>query len=192
MLKIVDIFYSVQGEGAFIGVPSIFIRLHGCNLACGFCDEPLHKGSYERLDFDAVWGRICGFASRQVVITGGEPSLYDLNPFIDFLQAKGCFVCVESNGYDFSHISHANWVTYSPKDWDCMHEKGFDEVKFIVSHDSNMEKIVQFESKVPLYIQPQNDAHTTNAQNMAFCIEFVKAYPRFRLSPQLHKLLGVE
>ncbi|RLA72807.1 MAG: organic radical-activating protein, partial [Epsilonproteobacteria bacterium] len=47
MLNIVEIFYSIQGEGKFSGYPCTFVRLHGCNLDCSFCDEPLHKGAYE-------------------------------------------------------------------------------------------------------------------------------------------------
>ena len=87
MLKVVDIFYSIQGEGAHVGVPSIFIRLHGCNLSCPFCDELLHKGDYEEVSFDAVLERIKAYPSMQVIITGGEPSIYNLNGFIEFLQA---------------------------------------------------------------------------------------------------------
>ena len=87
MLKVVDIFYSIQGEGAHVGVPSIFIRLYGCNLTCSFCDEFLHKGNYESLSFDEVLTRIKSYPAMNVVITGGEPSIYNLNGFIDYLLA---------------------------------------------------------------------------------------------------------
>ena len=192
MLKIVDIFYSIQGEGAHVGVPSIFIRLHGCNLSCPFCDELLHKGDYEELSFDAVLERIKAYPSMQVIITGGEPSIYNLNGFIEFLQAYMYSVSVETNGYDFSNIATANWVTYSPKDWKKIANHGYDEVKFIVGVDSDIEKILEFKSYKPIYIQPKNEINTPNKANLEFCIEFVKSHPQFILSVQLHKFLGVD
>ena len=192
MLKVVDIFYSIQGEGAHVGVPSIFIRLHGCNLSCPFCDELLHKGDYEELSFDAVLERIKVYPSMQVIITGGEPSIYDLNGFIEFLQAYMYSVSVETNGYDFSNIATANWVTYSPKDWKKIANHGYDEVKFIVGADSDIEKILEFKSYKPIYIQPNNEINTPNKANLEFCIEFVKSHPQFILSVQLHKFLGVD
>ena len=192
MLKVVEIFYSIQGEGSQTGVPCIFIRLHGCNLSCSFCDEGLHKGAYKSLSFEDLVQEISHYPSKNIVITGGEPSLYDLNGFIRFLQSHGYFVAVESNGYNFSHIAQANWITYSPKNWDNIATKGYSEVKFVVERTSKIDKIVAFESDKPLFIQPQNEKDRPNMENLAFCIEFVKQNPRFILSVQLHKFLGVE
>lgn len=192
MLKVVDIFYSIQGEGAHVGVPSIFIRLYGCNLTCSFCDEFLHKGEYESLSFDEVLTRIKPYPAMNVIITGGEPSIYNLNGFIDYLQAYMYAVSVETNGYNFSNIASANWVTYSPKDWDKIEKYGYDEIKFVVSKESAVEKILEFSSYKPIFIQPQNEMDRPNKENVAFCVEFVKEYPQFILSVQLHKFLGVE
>jgi organic radical activating enzyme len=192
MLKLVDLFYSIQGEGVHTGVPSIFIRLHGCNLSCAFCDEPLHKGAYETFDFEAILERLKAYPAKRVVITGGEPSLYDLNGFIAFLQEQGYFVAVETNGYHFSNIQKANWVTYSPKDWDSIAKEGFDEIKFVVAIGAAVEKILRFHSDKPMFIQPQNDTDTPDMQNVRFCLDFVKAHPQFIFSAQWHKFLGVE
>jgi len=192
MLKIVEIFYSIQGEGTQVGVPSIFIRLHGCNLACSFCDELLHKGEYASLSFDEVLERIKVYPSMHVIITGGEPTIYNLNGFIEYLQAYMYSVAVETNGYNFSNISNANWVTYSPKNWDVIEQYGYDEVKFIVSKDSDVEKILAFKSYKPIFIQPENEIDRPNKENVNFCVEFVKTHPQFILSVQLHKFLGVE
>ena len=191
MLKVVEIFYSIQGEGSEVGIPSIFVRLYGCNLTCAFCDEILHKGEYAELEFDEVLARLKAYPSKHVIITGGEPSIYNLNGFIDFLQAHMYSVAVETNGYNFSNISNANWVTYSPKDWDKIEKFGYDEIKFVVGVDSAVEKILDFKSYKPIFIQPQNDADRPNMKNVNFCIEFVKAHPQFILSAQLHKFLGV-
>lgn len=192
MLKVVEIFYSIQGEGAQVGMPCVFIRLHGCNLSCSFCDEDLHKGTFAQLSFDAILKQIKQFSSYHIVITGGEPTLYDLNGFIEYLQAYMYSVAVETNGYNFSNIASANWVTYSPKNWDNIEQHGYDEVKFIVNKKSKMEKILNFKSYKPIYIQPQNEKDKPNFENLNFCIAFVKNHPRFILSVQLHKFLGVE
>ncbi len=192
MLKIVEIFYSIQGEGSQVGIPCIFIRLHGCNLSCGFCDEMLHKGEYESLSYDDVLAKIKAYPSHHIVITGGEPTMYDLNGFIEFLQAHMYSVAVETNGYNFSNIVNANWVTYSPKDWNHIAKNGYDEVKFVVSKTSKVDKIIAFKSYKPIFIQPQNEKDKPNFENVAFCVVFVKAHPRFILSAQLHKFLGVE
>ena len=192
MLKVVEIFYSIQGEGAHTGVPCIFIRLHGCNLSCSFCDEELHKGDYGILEFDVILEKLKIYPSHHVVITGGEPTLYDLNGFIEFLQAHMYSVAVETNGYNFSNIASANWVTYSPKDWNAIQSYGYDEVKFIVNAQSKMDKILTFKSYKPIFIQPQNEKDRPNPLNVAFCVDFVKKHPQFILSVQLHKFLGVE
>ena len=192
MLKIVDIFYSIQGEGKFSGYPCVFIRLHGCNLDCHFCDEDLHKGSFESKVSKEILENIKKYPTKQVVITGGEPSLNDINGFIDALHVEGYHVAVESNGYKFEHIKNADWITYSPKDWNALHVDGFNEYKFIVEKNSDIEKILHVKSDKPIYIQPQNHKDSVDEINTNFCIELVKKYPHFRLSVQLHKYLGVE
>lgn len=192
MIKIVEIFYSIQGEGRFSGYPCIFIRLHGCNLDCHFCDEDLHKGAYESKTSKDILQQIKEYPSKQVVITGGEPSLNDINEFIDALHVNGYHVAVESNGYKFEHIQNADWITYSPKDWNALHVKGFNEYKFIVDKSSDIEKLLSIKSDKPIYIQPQNYKDSIDKNNTDFCIELVKKYPHLRLSVQLHKYLGVE
>ncbi|WP_458700109.1 7-carboxy-7-deazaguanine synthase QueE [Sulfurospirillum sp. 1307] len=192
MLKIVEIFYSIQGEGFFCGTPSIFVRLHGCNLDCSWCDEPLHKGSYESFSYDEVISKIKSYPSKQVVITGGEPSINDINGFIDVLHVKGFYVAVESNGYRLENIKNADWITYSPKDWNFLHVEGFSEYKFVVSKDDDIEKIINLKTKKPIYIQAQNFSDKINEENTDFCIDLVKKYPHFKLSVQLHKFLGVD
>ncbi|MFK5881405.1 MAG: 7-carboxy-7-deazaguanine synthase QueE [Sulfurospirillum sp.] len=191
MLKVVEIFYSIQGEGAFAGVASIFIRLHGCNLACSFCDDSLHTGNYKIYDFDAILEEIKRYPSKQIILTGGEPTLYNLNEFINFLHTEGYFICVETNGYRFENIEKADWITYSPKNWDDIKEDYWSEIKFIVSKESDIEKIVNFQTKKPVFIQPLNFFDKPNFENLDFCIDIVKKYPNLKLSIQTHKFLGV-
>jgi len=192
MIKIVEIFYSIQGEGKFSGYPCVFVRLHGCNLDCSFCDEPLHKGSFESKTIKEIIEQIKKYPTKQIVITGGEPSLNDINEFIDALHVEGLHVAVETNGYMLKNIQNADWITYSPKSWDSLHVDGFSEYKFVVGIDSDIEKITSIKSEKPIYIQPINFKDRVNKVNTDFCIELVKKYPHLRLSVQLHKYLGVE
>jgi len=191
VLKVVEIFYSIQGEGTFSGVPSIFIRLYGCNLSCSFCDNALHTGNYKSYNFDEILDVIKDFPSNKIIITGGEPTLYDLNEFIEFLHKNGYFVCIETNGYRFENIKNADWITYSPKDWSKVKKSGFSEIKFIVSIDSDIEKIVNFKTDKPIFVQPLNFFDKPDMVNLDFCIELVKKHPSLRLSIQMHKFLGV-
>ncbi|MCF6172998.1 MAG: 7-carboxy-7-deazaguanine synthase QueE [Campylobacteraceae bacterium] len=192
MLKVVEIFYSLQGEGNFAGVASIFIRLHGCNLKCSFCDDALHKGDFELYNFEQILSVIDAIPAKQIIITGGEPTLYDLNDFIDFLHKKNYFVCIETNGYKFENIKNADWITYSPKDWNDIKQDGWSELKFIVSSESDIDKITSIKSSKPIFVQPVNFFDKPNMDNLDFCIKLVKKHPHLKLSIQMHKFLGVK
>lgn len=126
-------FESIHGEGSFVGAPALFIRLSGCDKACKFCDEPAHRfkdkieksGSAEEI-FRHVHTKHRNFFcwSPLVVITGGEPTLYDLDPLIEEMRAwANARVSVESNGYNPAAASRAHLYTYSPKGADLETER---------------------------------------------------------------------
>ena len=190
-MRVTAIFYSIQGEATHTGVASIFIRLHGCNLSCSFCDDELHKGEYKEMSFEEIEKEIEKYPSKRIIITGGEPSLYDLNSFIEYMQDRGYYISIETNGYNFANISKANWITYSPKEWDKIATSGFDEYKFIVGKDTDISAILSIQSDKPIYIQPMNNLLTPNIDALNRCIELVLNYPHLRLSVQLHKFLGL-
>lgn len=191
-LKVTTIFYSIQGEATNTGIASIFIRLYGCNLECSFCDDLLHTDKYTSYTYQEVLETIQQYPGKDIIITGGEPSIYDLNEFISFLQTHGYKISIESNGYKFENIVKADWITYSPKDWGNIHTSGFNELKCIVNTESNIQPLLDLKTDKPLFIQAENFVHTPNMKNIAHCIELVKQYPKFRLSVQTHKFLGVD
>ena len=116
-MRIAEIFYSIQGEGELTGVPSVFVRISGCNLRCRWCDTPYAswKPEGEVLDADAVFERVTAFAgARHVVITGGEPMLAGDLPELSLrLQTAGWHITIETAGtvspgrvaYDLASIS---------------------------------------------------------------------------------------
>lgn len=191
-LKVTTIFYSIQGEATNTGIPSIFIRLYGCNLKCSFCDDLLHTDKYILYTYEDILSKIKQYPGKDVIITGGEPSLYDLNDFISFLQTCGYKVSIESNGFKFENIMKADWITYSPKDWKNVHSTGFNELKFIVNESSDIQLLLDIKTDKPLFIQAENFLHTPNMKNINYCIKIVKQYPQFRLSVQTHKFLEID
>src|ERR1039458_9655937 len=76
-LKIAELFYSIQGEGSLVGVPSVFIRTSGCNLRCAWCDTPYTSWQPEgtELELDQILDEVAAHSVRHVVVTGGEPMI---------------------------------------------------------------------------------------------------------------------
>jgi organic radical activating enzyme len=192
VLKVTTLFYSIQGEGTNVGKASIFIRLYGCNLECSFCDDHWHKEAYQEQSFEQILKQIKIYPSKNIIITGGEPSIYDLNEFIAFMQSHHYNISVETNGYKFENIQQANWITYSPKDWNIIYTTGYNELKCIVNTDSDIQPLLDLEIEQSIFIQAENYFDTIHEENSNYCVELVKRYPKFRLSVQIHKFLGVE
>lgn len=132
-----EIFQTIQGEGYFTGVPTIFIRLQGCPMRCSWCDTK-HTWQQDTADQLALgeiplktvdnsrWGRFTaeeiikiivqqGWTARHVVITGGEPCLYDLMFLTYALEQKGFSCQIETSGIQNVYCTPKTWVTVSPK-----------------------------------------------------------------------------
>mgnify|MGYP003589986614 CR=1 FL=1 len=189
--KICEIFSSVQGEGSASGTPTIFIRFFGCNLACNFCDEPLHKISYVEMSEVEIQARLQKFKGRHITLTGGEPTLYNLNTLIKSLKGLGYYVSVETNGFNLDNIIEADYIVCSPKG-DFTYSKTVNEYKFIINRFSSLDKVMEgLDSGYKIYIQPENGMETINGINLRYCLGLLEDFPNLKLSVQLHKLIGV-
>ncbi len=117
-MKISEIFYSVQGEGTLVGVPSVFIRTSGCNLRCRWCDTPYTSWYPEgdEMDLDAVMERARTWpAARHAVVTGGEPMIAPpVVELTDRLRAAGMHITVETAGTVFTPVA-CDLMSISPK-----------------------------------------------------------------------------
>jgi len=117
-LKIAEIFYSVQGEGALIGVPSVFIRTSGCNLRCSWCDTPYTSWHPEgvNLSIDEIVARLDEFtAARHVVLTGGEPMIAPgILDLANRLRERGLHITIETAGTVYHDIA-CDLMSISPK-----------------------------------------------------------------------------
>ncbi len=98
-LNLCEIFYSLQGESTFAGLPCVFIRLSGCNLDCTWCDTPYAQAESTRYSIEEILEQVASFDCRLVEITGGEPLMQDATPNLAHaLIKKGFSVLVETNG----------------------------------------------------------------------------------------------
>lgn len=117
-MKIIELFESIQGEGIRLGIPSLFIRTAGCNLQCSWCDTPRARDASDGREYplDELERLACQSAVSDVVITGGEPTLYaeELTALCAALRAAGKCVTVETNATRFVACA-ADLISLSPK-----------------------------------------------------------------------------
>ena len=192
MLRVNEIFYSIQGEGRNAGRAAVFIRFSGCNIRCPFCDTKHQKGK-EMSDLEII-NQIAEYPCRFVILTGGEPTLYIDADFVDKLHHKGYEVAIETNG---TNIVPANvdFVTLSPK-FEFVKNSNIkqlvcNELKVIFNSVNNMDAYNVITAKYK-YIQPCDTGDDdTNQMHIVNAIKFVQDNPDWRLSLQLQKILSI-
>ena len=116
-MRISEIFYSIQGEGRLIGVPSVFIRTSGCNLRCRWCDTPYTSWAPEGKNrtVKSILAEIAQYPSRHVVITGGEPLMApDLAELASQLKQRGAHITIETAATIFKPLA-GDLISLSPK-----------------------------------------------------------------------------
>jgi 7-carboxy-7-deazaguanine synthase (Cx14CxxC type) len=208
-----EIYYTLQGEGARTGRPAVFLRFAGCNLwsgreqhraeaVCRFCDTEFvgtngpggGKFATPRDLADAVartWPVADAHRNRYVVCTGGEPLLQLDAAAIEALHAAGFEVGVETNG-TIAAPPGVDWLCVSPKGSAPLQQRSGDELKLVYPQVEDEAQPERFESLAftHFYLQPLDDnereAHTRAS------IDYCLAHPRWQLSLQTHKLLGID
>ena len=116
-LKIAEIFYSIQGEGSLVGVPSVFVRTSGCNLRCSWCDTPYTSWSPEGEDMplDRIAAAVDAYPGRHVVVTGGEPMIArEIVELTERLRGAGRHITIETAGTVFAPVA-CDLMSISPK-----------------------------------------------------------------------------
>jgi organic radical activating enzyme len=171
----------------------VFIRFSGCNRACSFCDTQ-HKENTEMSVGDIV-KHVEQFTScKRVLITGGEPMLQKegLHVLSLTLAAMGYIVHLETNGDFLIDPSEVDWLTVSPKgpEWK---QKSGDEIKLVFLNQSkaDLDKFLLSTDEEFFryhFLQPCSSAQESNVKEV---VEYIKADPRWQLSLQTHKLIGV-
>lgn len=202
MLKIKEIFLSIQGEGPYVGYSAIFVRLAGCNLTCSFCDEH-HASPFQKMTNEAIVKRInslsnsCTVSPEIVVITGGEPFLQDFSGLVNKIHEMTCCdVHVETNGtfdadrYNFPYDKMI--IVCSPKKDQVVHPTMCEKItyfKFVVKKGDVIYFICPTMNVV--YVQPidENDK-IKNEANIKWAIHLCIMF-NYRISLQTHKILKV-
>ena len=202
-LNVVEIFATLQGEGPFVGQPSVFVRLGGCNLACGFCDTEFEQ--FEEMELACVVDRVQqlgGTTHDLVVITGGEPLRQNIAPLCEALLAKGLRVQIETNGTLWRELPNGVNIVCSPKISDGKYHPirpdllaRVDALKFIVSVDDvdyrTVGEVGQAGTTISIYVQPMDEYDPVkNAANAAHALALAQAHG-YRLSMQMHKIWGI-
>ena len=208
--RVNHIFYSLQGEGRNTGCAAAFVRFAGCNLRCPFCDTEFD--TYRTMTGEEIVQAIDALVMAdgslpavlpQVVLTGGEPTLQADEAFIDLLHSHGYEVAMESNGTRPAP-RNLDWLTVSPKEEGmpkgASSGKQPDELKIVFDEHNDPQTILdtlasQTSMTIPqlCFLQPCDTGDTKrNAVLMRRCIDYIKSHPRWRLSLQTHKLIGIE
>ena len=192
--KVNEIFYSLQGEGYFVGTPAVFVRFSGCNLRCPFCDTQHAK--HTEMTISEIVAEIDRYPAETVILTGGEPSLVVDKEMVEAIKAGHRFVAIETNG-THQLPDNSDWITLSPK----FDVEGQEDAKVVIPLCDEL-KVVYRGQDLSQYdgiatnlrfLQPIDTGN--DAMNRSICAATVRAClenPKWRLSLQIHKLLNIK
>jgi len=192
---LVEDFYTIQGEGAHSGRPAYFIRTAGCDVNCWWCDvkESWDEDAHGTHTVTDIVERAKESGAEFAVITGGEPLLHDLDPLTFQLQEAGMQTHIETSGS--SPLSgYLDWITLSPKRFKKPTDDIFpyvDELKVVVLTNKDLEWAEKNAEKCPgstrLLLQPEWEKEGA----VELIVEYVKDNPKWGISLQTHKFMGV-
>jgi 7-carboxy-7-deazaguanine synthase len=209
MYSVKEIFYTLQGEGANAGTPAVFCRFAGCNLwsgraadraaaVCDFCDTDFvgtdGAGGGKFADADALADAVAGAwpagsqRHRFVVCTGGEPLLQLDRAAVDALHARGFRVAIETNG-TLAAPEGIDWVCVSPKAAAPVVITAGDELKLVFPQSAARPERFEHLDFRHFFLQPMDGP--ARAANTRDAVDYCLAHPRWRLSIQSHKVIGI-
>jgi 7-carboxy-7-deazaguanine synthase len=213
-LKIAEIFYSIQGEGSLVGVPSVFVRTSGCNLRCSWCDTPYTSWQPEgdERTLEAIEAEVASHTARHVVITGGEPMIApQIVLLTEMLRARGLHITIETAGTVFAPVA-CDLMSISPKlanstpegRWATQHERlriqpevlkqlmaTYDhQLKFVIAQPGDMAEVEALLATIgadrsKVILMPEGTDAGVLRERGVWLAEICKR-EGFRFSPRLH------
>lgn len=195
-LPVMEYFFTIQGEGRHTGRAAFFIRLAGCDVGCTWCDvkESWNAAEHPLVKLDFLVEQVRDAKADFVVITGGEPALYDLTALVAALHHHSIEVAIETSG-TYSLSGEVDWYCFSPKKFKAPTAEAYakaNELKVVVNHPSDIEWAEGHAAKVGstclLFLQPE---WSKRDRFLPLIIEYTKAHPKWRISLQTHKFMNI-
>ena len=214
-MKIAEVFYSVQGEGALVGVPSVFVRTSGCNLRCVWCDTPYTSWNPEGADLslESILAQVSAYKqAKHVVLTGGEPMIApQIVELSTRLRERGLHITVETAGTVYKPVA-CDLMSISPKlahstppgEWSATHERlriqadvlrrlmrdYQHQLKFVVAAPGDLEEIHRLLSELAAersrVILMAEGIDASELRRRGVWLAEICKQEGFRFSPRLH------
>jgi organic radical activating enzyme len=198
MLKVSEIFYSLQGEGARVGTPTVFIRLKGCKVknacfAAGIkCDTEFESGKEMTLSEIHEWLVMNADPCKEITWTGGEPTDQLTDEIVAHFKALGYFQAIETSGLN-EVPTGIDFICVSPKVAEHVIKKNFpngvDELRY-VRHKGQAIPEPSITAK-HYWISPHSDGFNINAENLKHCVDLCLQSGKWKMSIQNHKVWNV-
>jgi len=195
-LPLMEQFYTIQGEGYHTGSPAYFIRIGGCDIGCSWCDSKFSwlADKHPLVEIDHILENALEVGAESMVVTGGEPSLYNLNYLTQEFHNAGFRLFLETSG---AHqlTGQWDWICLSPKKRnppmiEYLEQAG--ELKVIIHSFEDLdwaeENATKVNSACHLFLQPE---WSMRKQIVPLLVEYVKSNKLWRISLQSHKYIGI-
>ena len=193
---IMEHFFTIQGEGTYSGRAAYFIRIAGCDVGCVWCDvkESWDKDQHRTMTTKEIIEKVTESKTDFVVITGGEPAMYDLRPLVDQLKSLGITIAIETSGC-YPLQGDVDWYCFSPKKFKAPCDEAYvraNELKVIINHPSDLEWANKHAEKVldscHLFLQPE---WSKTEKLLPLIISYVKGNLKWKISLQTHKYMNI-
>lgn len=195
-LPVMEDFYTIQGEGFHQGRAAYFIRLGGCEVRCVWCDvkDSWDVNAHPKIEVEVIADKAKASGTEICVITGGEPSMHNLQVLTDVLKDKGLRTHIETSGA-YPITGTWDWICFSPKKFKPPHPSvpaQANELKVVIFHKSDFAWAEDFAKQVgpdcKLYLQPEWSKENDILPQL---IEYVKKNPQWQISLQVHKYMNI-
>jgi 7-carboxy-7-deazaguanine synthase len=196
LLPVMEQFYTIQGEGHQTGKAAYFIRIGGCDVGCHWCDvkESWDAKLHPLTKIDSLISSIKEFPAKSVVVTGGEPLIYNLTALTKRLKEEGLATFIETSGA-YSLSGNWDWICLSPKKTMAPLApiyQAANELKIIIFNQHDFLWAEEQAAKVGpdcyLYLQPE---WSRSKNLLPDIIAYVKDHPRWMISLQTHKFMNI-
>lgn len=197
-LKVSELFYSLQGEGARVGTPTLFIRLQGCKakFACAAsgikCDTEFESGKEMPVQELLKWCKKAAPDCKEITWTGGEPTDQLTEEIISFFKDAGYYQAIETSGLN-PVPNGVDFICVSPKVAEHIIKKNFPNGVTELRYVRHAGQFIPEPSVTALHywISPHSDGFTINSENLKYCIGLCLQNPKWKLSLQNHKVWNI-